>query len=105
MFAIVKRIRNTPRDGILVDVEWYTEDPSDDRDMRPMLIDQLIVPVESATGLSEAALDAALNRRMLEVTPAAAPAGEATAAVKAMMGHARTVTGNGPSVRPKRVTR
>lgn len=98
MYSIVKRFREIDGTGVVVDVEWFMSDPSNDRDMMPDLVDQVIVPVPTIDRMTDADLEEALRRRepavRVEVAPKDVANKSARAPVRAMLGRARRIEGN-----------
>lgn len=96
MYCIVKNLQETPGfGGVLVNIEWYERDPEEEPLLGPVLVDQLILPAPDVAHVSDGMLDEALNRRRAEVERMVAPPATPPAAVRAMLGRARVVPGEG----------
>ena len=95
MYAIVKELRETNGSGVIVLVEWFEDDPGDDRDMRPFLHDQLLIPAADVASVTPEQLDSALARREAELATErdAASRGTPNSTVAAMVGQARGFRG------------
>ena len=91
MFTIVKRIESTPRDGVLLHVQWFDDDPSEDRDLPPALSTQVRIPVPDESYLTQDLIDEALERAAEEIETKQTAQVEPPAAVQKIVGQARAV--------------
>lgn len=67
MHARPKALRNTNGHGVLLDIEWFREDPGDDRDIIPILVDQVLIPAQSRDAVTPEMVDEAIARRLPSV--------------------------------------
>lgn len=67
MFARPKKLRPTDGHGVILDLEWFDQDPGDDRDIQPVLIDQILIPAQSVEDVTAEVLDEAIARRLPSV--------------------------------------
>ena len=103
LYAMVRELRGTNGSGVIVVIEWFDRDPGNDRDLQPILHDQVLIPAPDVASVTTEQLDAALVRREEELIAerAVAAASAPNAAVAEMVGHARRMRG-GRSERPRR---
>lgn len=95
LYAIPKRLRDTNGSGVICDIEWYASDPSNDRDLQPVLIDQILLPVPSVDRVTDADIAEAMERREPEVEREIAPQlnEPSSPRARAMIGKSRRVEG------------
>ena len=94
LWAIPKRLRNTNGSGVVLDIEWFDEDPDENRDANPVLIDQILIPVPSVDRVTDEDIRSALDQRKGEVeVQIEPPSVQPRAAVRAMMGKSRKPQG------------
>ena len=90
MYHIVRAIRPAGAgQGVIVDVQWFDQDPDADREIMPRLNDQITIPAPSPAAVTMDQLDQAIERRAAEIEAelsAAPPAAD----VAAIVGQPRT---------------
>lgn len=86
MHARPKKLRDTDGHGVLLDIEWFREDPGDDRDIMPVLIDSVLIPAPSVEAVTPEILDEAIAKRLPAVQAEFGEAKEPPQVTRAMLG-------------------
>jgi hypothetical protein len=89
MHAIPKKqLRPTNGNGVILDIDWFTEDPGDDRDVMPVLVDSILLPVPSVSAVTPDMVRDAIAKRLPEVEIELGVSANPPAATRAMLGKA-----------------
>lgn len=101
MFPLIRGIEACP-DGTRLLIDWYEDDPGDDRYATPILNDQWVVPIR-LSDLQQADVDAAIvtlrDIRVAEREMRENPPAPARTEVRQMIGHVRRITPDGKTAR------
>lgn len=79
-------LRNIPGSGVLLNIEWFKEDPGDDRDILPDFHGQALIPAPSVESVTEEMIEDAIASKVPEAEAELAPPPQPRAPVRAMLG-------------------
>ena len=106
MYAKPKnKLRETNGSGVILDVEWFAEDPTANDDVRPVLIDSILIPAPNARAVTDEMIEDAIAKRLGEVEVELAPTEEPTQKVKALLGKVHDAVAVRERVQQRRAAR
>lgn len=86
MHAIPKSLQPMPGGGVVLNIQWFIEDPGDDRDKQPDLHDQVLIHAPSVGAVTDEMIEEAIAKRLPEVEAMYAPVEEPQQPARAMLG-------------------
>lgn len=73
MHAIPKELKPMAAGGVVLNIQWFIEDPGDDRDKQPDLHDQVLIHAPSVSAVTDEMIQGAIAKRLPDVQAELAP--------------------------------
>lgn len=86
MHAIPKSLQPMPGGGVVLNIQWFIENPGADRDKQPDLHDQVLIHAQSVADVTDEMVQDAIAKRLPDVAAQFAPIDEPPAKTRAMLG-------------------
>ena len=81
-----KSLQPTNGSGVVLNIEWFKEDPGDDRDIQPDLYDQALIPAASVEDVTDEMIADAIAQHLPVAEAEFAPKPEPSASASRSLG-------------------